>query len=75
MIRRSHILDEELKKGTIENILAMDDAELGLRFLLGDLPRWVAIEGKDETQEIKNGSRRRVDFADERGSQNLTHHS
>jgi hypothetical protein len=31
-------LAEELRKGTIENILAMDDAELGLRFLLGDLP-------------------------------------
>jgi len=37
-IRRGHILAEELKKGTIENILAMDDAELDLRFLLGDLP-------------------------------------
>jgi len=31
-------LAEELKKGTIEQILGMDDAELGLRFLLGDLP-------------------------------------
>ena len=28
----------ELRKGTIENILAMNDAELGLRFLLRDLP-------------------------------------
>ena len=31
-------LAQELKKGTIEQILGMDDAELGLRFLLGDLP-------------------------------------
>ena len=31
-------LAEELKKGTIETILDMDDAELGLRWLLGDLP-------------------------------------
>src|SRR5258708_3825212 len=31
-------LAEELKRGTIETILEMDDAELGLRFLLGDLP-------------------------------------
>ncbi len=31
-------LAEELKKGTIEHILEMDDAELGMRFLLGDLP-------------------------------------
>lgn len=28
----------ELKKGTIEQILVMDDAELGFRFLSGDLP-------------------------------------
>jgi hypothetical protein len=31
-------LAEELKKGTIEQVLGLDDAELGLRFLLGDLP-------------------------------------
>ncbi len=31
-------LCNELKQGTIENILNTDDAELGLRFLLGDLP-------------------------------------
>jgi len=31
-------LAAELKKGMIENILAMDDAELGMRYLLGDLP-------------------------------------
>lgn len=31
-------LADELKEGTIEKILAMDEAELGLRALLGDLP-------------------------------------
>lgn len=31
-------LAKELKRGTIEHILEMDVAELGLRFLLGDLP-------------------------------------
>jgi hypothetical protein len=31
-------LADELKQGTIENIMNMDDAELGLRFLLGELP-------------------------------------
>ncbi|SRR5258708_36826977 len=31
-------LAEELRKGTIEAIFAMDDAEGGLRFLLDDLP-------------------------------------
>lgn len=30
-------LAEEIEKGTIDKIMEMDDAELGLRFLLGDL--------------------------------------
>lgn len=39
-------LCNELKQGTIENTLNMNDAELGLRFLLGDLPSGQRSQGK-----------------------------
>ena len=37
MVTEILALANELRKGTIENVLNMDDAELGLRALLGDL--------------------------------------
>jgi len=41
-------LAQELKKGTIENVLAMSDAELGLRFLLGELPGQATKRGEND---------------------------